>query len=494
MKDKKIQEKKKLKEKGITLIALVVTIIILLILAGVTLNMAMSGDGLFSRAKNATDSYKKAQDDEEKLIENLTEEIDKLSPKNAGTSVEVPKGEKWEEDKVTPVADGKGSAIPIPNGFYYVGGNIDTGIVISDEENDDLNNSKKGNQFVWIPCTTEEYEKAVDDTMEKKWSTNNQYKDNGDNSGKEVSKGTGNGLGWHDDYSEDDNEKIKETHIAMDTDSWENKQTEVAKASLEIYKGFYVARFEAGIPEEATIFYTNTVGAYNGIPKGDNKLAGLNEVGRGNANETSDIQNYKPLSKKGVQAWNFITQPNAKMVSENMYKDEVKGVKSYLIDNTAWNVICNKFNNVLGTNIEGKTITNSTKIGNCLNNRTTKYTDLDVLWALHKMINGNWNYATEYQKGNILESDLPNVVGENRIELATGSSDDFKVYNIYDMAGNMWEWTTGHNIKSEKMYVVPRGGSFHYTGDSNPVVQACGGDECINYHGSVGFRTILYIK
>ena len=73
MKCKEIQEKEnvnlqlrnkkkvqKLKEKGITLIALVVTIIILLILAGITLNMALSGDGLFSRARNAADKYKKA--------------------------------------------------------------------------------------------------------------------------------------------------------------------------------------------------------------------------------------------------------------------------------------------------------------------------------------------------------------------------------------------------------------------------------------------------
>ena len=76
MKDKIIQEqekislklqnkrKKKLKEIGITLIALVVTIIILLILAGVTLNMALSGDGLFSRAKSAVKKYDIASEQE----------------------------------------------------------------------------------------------------------------------------------------------------------------------------------------------------------------------------------------------------------------------------------------------------------------------------------------------------------------------------------------------------------------------------------------------
>ena len=86
MKDKKVQGKiklqllkkkkvEKLKEKGITLIALVVTIIILLILAGVTLNMALSGDGLFSRAKNAADKYKKAQEDEADLISEIGKEM-----------------------------------------------------------------------------------------------------------------------------------------------------------------------------------------------------------------------------------------------------------------------------------------------------------------------------------------------------------------------------------------------------------------------------------
>ena len=69
---KKVQE---LKEKGITLIALVVTIIILLILAGVTLNMAMSGDGLFSKARNAAEKYKKAQEDDQDLISEIGKEM-----------------------------------------------------------------------------------------------------------------------------------------------------------------------------------------------------------------------------------------------------------------------------------------------------------------------------------------------------------------------------------------------------------------------------------
>ena len=75
--DKKtITYKGKFREKGITLIALVVTIIILLILAGVTLNIALSQDGLFSKTQEAVDKYKQAQEDEELEIEKIEYAVD----------------------------------------------------------------------------------------------------------------------------------------------------------------------------------------------------------------------------------------------------------------------------------------------------------------------------------------------------------------------------------------------------------------------------------
>ena len=75
LKSKKIIKKKSLQEKGITLIALVVTIIILLILAGVTLNIALSDNGLFSKAKKAADDYKKAQNEEEESIRQIATQM-----------------------------------------------------------------------------------------------------------------------------------------------------------------------------------------------------------------------------------------------------------------------------------------------------------------------------------------------------------------------------------------------------------------------------------
>ena len=56
-------------EKGITLIALVITIVILLILAGLTINLALGDGGLAQKAKEATENYQLAQDAEEDLIQ-----------------------------------------------------------------------------------------------------------------------------------------------------------------------------------------------------------------------------------------------------------------------------------------------------------------------------------------------------------------------------------------------------------------------------------------
>ena len=53
------------KERGITLIALIVTIIVLLIVAGVTISLAINNQGVFNKAKTAGNTYKKAEYNEQ---------------------------------------------------------------------------------------------------------------------------------------------------------------------------------------------------------------------------------------------------------------------------------------------------------------------------------------------------------------------------------------------------------------------------------------------
>ena len=64
-----------MRNKGITLVALVVTIVIMLILAGVTLNIALSDNGLFRMTRQAVNRYKTAQGDEEEAMQDLSDEI-----------------------------------------------------------------------------------------------------------------------------------------------------------------------------------------------------------------------------------------------------------------------------------------------------------------------------------------------------------------------------------------------------------------------------------
>lgn len=68
-------------EKGITLIALIITIIVLLILAGVTI-LSIQGDGILQNAKNATDVYNQKQLEEQKILDEYANQIDGIAYPN----------------------------------------------------------------------------------------------------------------------------------------------------------------------------------------------------------------------------------------------------------------------------------------------------------------------------------------------------------------------------------------------------------------------------
>ncbi len=72
---------KSLKEKGITLVALVVTIVIMLILAGITLNIALGDNGLLKQAKKAVEKYKEAQEQENNSLSSFERQLDGIGNK-----------------------------------------------------------------------------------------------------------------------------------------------------------------------------------------------------------------------------------------------------------------------------------------------------------------------------------------------------------------------------------------------------------------------------
>ena len=162
--------KPKLKRnKGITLIALILTIIVLLILAVVTIS-AVRGNGIVAHAKNARDLYRTKSEEENALLQNYLEQINKEingggsssdgDKKIDGITVKGSLNAIISTTANTPLTDDFGNKITVPAGFKiitktdtentdlnYTADTIDVtkGIVVEDEEE---------NQFVWIPVGT----------------------------------------------------------------------------------------------------------------------------------------------------------------------------------------------------------------------------------------------------------------------------------------------------------------------------------------------------
>ena len=74
---KELSKKRSLQERGITLIALVVTIILLLILSGVTISQITGNKGLFQRTKQVAEQYEKEALKEEMRLAILDKELEK---------------------------------------------------------------------------------------------------------------------------------------------------------------------------------------------------------------------------------------------------------------------------------------------------------------------------------------------------------------------------------------------------------------------------------
>ena len=86
-------------KKGITLIALVITIIILLILAGIVINLTIGQKGILTRAEEAGRNYQEAAKKEDEMLSNLLENIDtEKEPKNHNVYAKVYKSEDGQRE------------------------------------------------------------------------------------------------------------------------------------------------------------------------------------------------------------------------------------------------------------------------------------------------------------------------------------------------------------------------------------------------------------
>lgn len=83
-----------------------------------------------------------------------------------------------------------------------------------------------------------------------------------------------------------------------------------------------------------------------------------------------------------------------------------------------------------------------------------------------------------------------NVNHQNKI-VATGSNEKWKTNNIYDMAGNAWEYTTEEYGEHEKFH-MGRGGGYWNEGHVYPISSR--GQSEDNANLAIGFRVVMYLK
>ena len=128
-------------------------------------------------------------------------------------------------------------------------------------------------------------------------------------------------------------------------------------------------------------------------------------------------------------------------------------------------------------NIADSTLTsNSTTIGNYKDNS----------WTIK---NANAKYSDN--KGRTFTA-CPNPFkkeSNSSILLTTGADSSFSVQNIYDVAGNVWEWIL-ENTSSTDLPCASRGGCFSSTGSDSPTIYFIVPTDGSNY--SHGFRVSLF--
>ena len=408
--------------KGITLIALVVTIIVLLILAGVSIAMLTGQNGILNRAAEAKEKTGVAQEDENEKLQGYEDIMAQYT------------GSLPLREETKPY---------FPNStFSYKEGDLSTGLVIKDSND---------NEYVWVEVPTTIYD-------------NTTYNNNGANKPKNADE-------WEKirdclkaytvDYS---NSSYKDTNT--DGTTYSNDYKNMLK-SVYTNGGFWIGRYEAGL-------------------EGDTPRTSYTEI------SASD----KAVIKPNMYPYNYVKRDEAQILAQKMDYGDCKGslifgiqwdlALKYIEEKTVETVEeANK--DKVRTDIKRKLTSKSTTIGNYYNSDFTlnrgkfaKYNELSDWKAYNSeeeptLVTGSQKQAQSSKSDAIL--------------LTTGATEATNLQNIYDIAGNVWEWTLEFCNTSSPC--IGRGGSYNISGSSDPAKNHnySGTGDCDNL---VGFRIGLW--
>ena len=407
------------RNKGITLIALVVTIIVLLILAGISIAMLTGQNGILNRAAEAKEKTRVAQEDENEKLQGYEKIINQYAEN-------LPIGED--------------TAPYLPNStFSKKEGDLAKGLVIQDANQ---------NEYVWVEVPTTIYD-------------NTTYNNNGANKPSNS-----------EDYT--NIEACLKVYTAdyanssySDTNSNFTVQYQAMLKSVYTNGGFWIGRYEAGLEGDTPrTSYTEILPSDKAVIK-QNKIP-YNYVKRDEAQELATRMNYNGCTSSlifGIQ-WDltlkYIEEKTVEL-AEEATKDTVRA------------------------DIKNKLTSNSKKIGNYYNSEFTlnrgkfaKYNELS-----------DWKAYNSEEKTTLVTGSQKKEQSssENGILLTTGATEATDLQNIYDIAGNVHEWTLEFYDISNPC--VGRGGSYVSNGSSNPAKNRYNYNTG-NFVSNLGFRVGLW--
>ena len=198
---------------------------------------------------------------------------------------------------------------------------------------------------------------------------------------------------------------------------------------------------------------------------------GRYEAGSGTIVMKDDEKNSIPLSQQNMYPYNYVTIIEAKTLAETV---DSGNLLSSLMFGIQWDLILAFFHNM--NDIDNELLLgNSISFGNYNNN----------LWSIN-------NLNAKYSKYDLSDFKFCPYKKETTesILLTTGADKSFSIANIYDLAGNVWEWTLEKNLNDEKS-IVYRGGSYYDNGVSKPISYRDSMKE-LGKSVNIGFRVTMY--
>ena len=338
------------------------------------------------------------------------------------------------------------------NTFTKKEGTIDTGLVIQDANE---------NEYVWVvvPRTTAVYATTG---LGKTTFTDADYTSI-ENDLKEYTKTYRGSTKYSDTwYADDKNEGwLSETE-------YKTLKNSMLKSVYE-NGGFYVGRYEAGID---TTTGTNRTSIESQV---DGKYP---------------VPTTAPVTKADAYPYTYVTRTQAQNLASNVNP----GTKtSSLMFGVQWDLVLAFMSKdtakITSTDVLTK---DSTTIGNYYNStfqlsQTGKYATMSN-WSL----SSTWNPTT---------TSTPNFVDTSRNKIAqsttgngilvtTGTSEKNKVMNIYDIAGNVEEWTL-EKTSRDSSPCAARGGFYYIIGSYGPAANRFDYTKT-NPNGNIGFRLSLW--